>query len=280
MTIQFVLPITKSNNTKNLVFSILIDEQPLKLITITRRIRKRGKSITPQAVRKAVLQLVEEEIILKEGVEYSINKEWIANTKERIDALYLELQSKREKPVSETINGELSLFVFDSVKKMIRFWQNLIYEIYKVERKTNINVYQGAHLWESLLFAETEKDAVTEMIKRGIKSYALIMSKTPLDYAVARFYRGMGVQVKNKESKDHNRAYYVGTYGELVFQTKIPKKIAKELDDFFNKTKKLEDLDLNKLSEIVNQKAEVKVTLIKDLDLAKQINERIIKLTS
>ncbi len=48
------------------------------------------------------------------------------------------------------------------------------------------------------------------------------------------------------------------------------------MDAFFKKTKSIEDLDLTKLSDIVDKKVKVKLTVIKNLEMAKQINNSII----
>ena len=77
-------------------------------------------------------------------------------------------------------------------------------------------------------------------------------------------------------SSSFDRAYYVGTYGDLVVQTRYSDKIVNLLDQFFKKSKTLKDLDLIKLSEIVNKKIPVKLTVIKNLEMAKQINKSII----
>ncbi len=82
MTLQLTLPLGKNTDVKSLVFTILTKEYPLKLIELTNYIRKRyGKSVTFQAVRKAVLGLMEEEVLQQESYGYSISKEWVKNSK-------------------------------------------------------------------------------------------------------------------------------------------------------------------------------------------------------
>ena len=63
MVIKLTLPLNKEDTVKDIVFTILTKEYPLKIIEITNIIRKRyGKSLTFQAVRKALLELIEENI--------------------------------------------------------------------------------------------------------------------------------------------------------------------------------------------------------------------------
>ena len=85
MSLEITIPFGKldgKDNVKNLVFSILTKEYPLKIIDLTNFIRKRyGKSVTFQAVRKALIQLVSDGVLIKEGTSFQINKNWVFESK-------------------------------------------------------------------------------------------------------------------------------------------------------------------------------------------------------
>ena len=80
----------------------------------------------------------------------------------------------------------------------------------------------------------------------------------------------------NPSSSSFDKTYYVGTYGETLVQVHYPPEIVEKLEKFFKKNKTIDDLDLHELSEIVNKKQEIKLTVIKNLSMAKQINKSII----
>lgn len=116
-----------------------------------------------------------------------------------------------------------------------------------------------------------------QLKKKNIKSYTLLTSNTPLDKNMASFYRKIVVKVTViKSSSQFDRSYYVGTYGDLVVQTQYPVELVNELDAFFKRNKKLEDFGLKDLSNIVNKKVQVKLSVIKNLAMAKQINQSIL----
>jgi len=99
MAVNITLPFGKEDSVKNLVFSILTKEYPLKIIELTTFIRKRyGKSVTFQAVRKAILELVDEEILIKKSNEFLISKQWVKNSKIVPDELYEELTREKITP--------------------------------------------------------------------------------------------------------------------------------------------------------------------------------------
>ncbi|MBM3233580.1 hypothetical protein FJZ19_00630 [Candidatus Pacearchaeota archaeon] len=280
MSLEIVLPMGNKGDVKDLVFTILTKEYPLKLIQLTNFIRKRyGKSVTFQAVRKAVLQLVSENILLHTKHGFFINKEWVKETKQTIDRLYEDINQEKVKTSSESIEGKISVFTFNSLNKMMKFWQDIISKWYADFRKGSprINCYQAAHVWEGLLHLDRERELMGKLKKKGIVSYILSTGNTVLDKNIQKFYKKIGIKmVVNPSSSSFDKSYYVGTYGELVVQTQYPNEIVKELDLFFKKNRNLTNLDLSELSEIVNKKREVKLTVIKNLAMAKQINNSIL----
>ena len=281
MALRITLPFGKEDNVKNLVFSILTKEYPLKIIDLTNFIHKRyGKSVTFQAVRKAILQLVEEGVLLNQQSQFSINKEWVIDSKKQLDSLCEELTKDKVTPRSiDSIKGEISVFTFDSVNKMMKFWEDIVddwFENFK-ESDSNINCWQGAHGWEGLLHPDRERTLMGKLKKKGIKSYVLSIGNTPLDRYVWKFYRKIGIKVAfNPSSSSFDKTYYVGTYGETLVQVHYPPEIVEKLEHFFKKNKTIDDLDLHELSEIVNRKQEIKLTVIKNLSMARQINKSII----
>lgn len=281
MGIEIVLPFGDKKSVKNIVFSILSHEYPLKLIDLTNHIRKRyGRSVTFQAVRKAVLELVSSDVLIQNNKEFQINVEWVRKSKQTIDSLYEELTNKKQKTLSvDSIGSEISVFSFESLNDLMKFWQELIDHWFSKFKKTDYpyNCYQAGHIWEVLLHLQMEEKIMHQMEKKGIKSFAVINSNTILDKNIAKFYNKIGVKTTiNNTNIIFDKAYYVGTYGDLIIQTSYPKQLVHLLDNFFKKNTTLENLDISELSAIVNKKNKMKLTVIKNLEMAKQINKTIL----
>jgi len=282
MVLKFTLPLGEKNSVKDLVFTILTYEYPLKIIQLTNLIRKRyGKNVTFQAVRKAILELVKEGVFEKKDRGFLINRNWIKESKKTIDELYQRIYLEKIQPKKiDSIGGEISIFSFNSLNEMMKFWQDLIDDWNKRFKKGDfkINCFQGCHGWEGLLHPDIEKKLMEQLKNKGIKSYALFTSNTPLDKLLMNFYKNIGVKTLiSKSSSQFNKSYYVATYGELVVETQYPGELVKKLDEFFKKNKKLKELNLKELSDIVNEKIEIKLSVTKNLEIAKKINQSIIE---
>ncbi len=279
MAIRFTLPTGGSGDIKDLVFSILADEHPLKLIELTNLIKRRyGRPVTFQGVRKAVLQLVEEGVLERRGNEFEISRAWVQESKRFLDGLYLKLVEKKGAATRrrhDSLGGDVSVFTFGSVNEMMRAWEDISDGWYRGFRKGEygVNCYQAAHSWEVLLHPDIETKLMGGAVRRGVRAYILCTENTPLDRSLARFHERLGVRfVINPSLSSFDKSYYVGTYGPLIIQAKYPAKIVKRLDAFFRKSKDIDGLDLAELSGIANAKAEVKMTVIRNLEMAKQIN--------
>jgi len=281
MTLEITLPFGNKQGVKDIVFSILTKEYPLRIIDLMNFIRKRyNKSVTFQAVRKAVLQLVTGGVLIQKDNKFLINKEWVLDGKKLLNDIYEDLTKEKSTPKSiDSIKGEVSVFKFDSLNEMMKFWESIIDDWFSKFKKGDprVNCYQAAHAWEALLHPDREKKLMEQLKKKGIISYTLSTGNTPLDKNIRKFYKNLGVKmVIDASISSFDKSYYVGTYGQIIVQTQYPKEIVEALDKFFKKNKTIKDLDLGELSDIVNQKAIIKLTVIKNLEMAKQISKSIL----
>ncbi|MFH1915669.1 MAG: hypothetical protein ABIJ21_00240 [Nanoarchaeota archaeon] len=283
MAISTTLPFGREDNLKNLVFTILTKEYPLKIIHLTNYIRKRyGRTVTFQAVRKAVLELKEEGVLTQEDHMFCINASWILEAKTSLDKIYADLKKPVSKPKDEeSIGGEVSVFTFQSLNELMRFWQELIDDWYRQlppkPKGKIINCYQAAHAWEALLHLDKEKEVMGKLKKKGVHSIILCTSNTPLDRNIRNFYKKIKISLHiSPSSASFDKGFYVGTYGDLIIQTQYPETIVKQLDLFFKRNDSLENLDLHELSEIVNMRIAMKLTVIKNKAMAEQMNKSIL----
>lgn len=281
MALRTSLPFGKKEGVKDLVFTILSKEFPLRIIQLTNFIKKRyGKSVTFQAVRKAVLELTSEGVLTKREDKFSINQKWVLETKTMLSELFDDLNKNLTTPKDvHSVSEEVSVFTFHSLNELMKFWQDLIDDWFANFKRGDyhINCYQAAHAWEGLLHLDKEKELMGQLKKKGILSYILSKGNTPLDRNIRKFYKSVGIKVSiNSSMSSFDKSYYVGTYGDLVVQTQYPEEIVKDLDCFFRKNKTIKDFDLKELSDIVNRKVAIKLTVIKNLAMVKQINNSII----
>lgn len=280
LTRSIPLPYFEASSVRGIIFEILRNEYPLKLIDLANILRRRyGKTISYQAVRKAVHSLIEEGVAEREGHTYRLSKSWAHDCKKMMDALVLDLSGKPKRDKKE-IDENIRVYTFESINEMMHFWQDLIHDWYMhfKEGDMNINCYQGAHIWEGILHLDKEAQVMGQLKKKGIISYAVCTGSTPLDMKSIKLYEDLGLKIHTVPSHtSFDRSHYIGTYGDLIVEATYPKEVVAALDEFYHENTSMDKLDLKQLRDIVNMNAPLKLTVIKNKKMAEHVNASIME---
>lgn len=279
MSLQLTLPFGNQKNLKNLVFTILTKEYPLKLIELHNTIKRRyGRSVTYQAVRKAALELLREGVLEEQQHSYSIRKNWVIDAKQTLERIEQELRRGPRKHSASSETGELTVYEFPTLNALMGFWQENIDQWLR-ERKKGVpgtNYYQAPHAWEALVHPKEEEEVMRAVTKSRIETVTIITNTTPLDYAIKEFYKGIGVDTTIREpASSFDKGYYVGTYDDLIISTTLPDELVKEIDAFFHQNTDITKLRIDKLTAITKQKILCKLTIVKNAQMANHVNASI-----
>ena len=118
------MPLSKQNkSTKDAVISVLAEKWPLTAKEIYNRVKRESNTtVSYQAIHKLLNQLIEEKIIVKEGMGYLLNKDWIKNLKNfssSLEELYLKnfganalKELEEHGTINITVNGILETAKF------------------------------------------------------------------------------------------------------------------------------------------------------------------------
>ncbi len=276
MTLEIVLPETGKNlTTKDAVFSILAEGETKTLTQLQREMkRKYKKSVSFQAVLKAVHALHTAKVIHKERKFYSLNKDWIFETRRYLDHLYTN-HFKVTQPVKKVeMSKDITVYTVSNLLELDRLWNDLLTTWAKQEIQNKVNVCKGKHAWWLLPRLQEEDILHDFMIKQEIRTYNLFTSNTSLDRQALKYYQSKGEHAKIKKEKDNS---YFSAFGTFLLKFDIPQKTAKELQKIYEDTQKLEDLDLKKAADLFKQEESIEVMVIKDETLSRNLQEEIIK---
>ncbi len=267
----------KEKTTKDLVFSILVEESPKTLTQLHREIKKRyGISVSFQAVIKAINSLLSHDIIIKEARLYSLNKDWIFETRNFFDKIYSE-QFKVNRPMKKIELGkDVTIYTVHNLLELDKLWNDLLTNWAKHEAKDKRNVWKGRHCWWLIPRLQEEDILHDFLLKQNIKTYNLVFNKTLLDKLSLRYYANKGEYIKSIK-KDKSLNVDLSAFGEYILKCEIPQDIYNKLEKIYQKTKKIQDLNLKEVLDIFKENSEIEVTLIKDKFLADKIKEDIIK---
>ncbi len=282
MPVTFTLPLfeQKPSTVKDMVFSILMTDYPLSLIELLNHTKSRyGVSVTFQAVRDAVLQLIGAKVLLKEGKHYSINREWILEAHKFVDSLEKTYFKKTDSIKNKIeVGPNMSVYTFPNLLTMDRVWNDLITDNYASNpEQPRVMTFEAMHFWWVIVSLSQETALMRETTGRGVKHYYICYGNTPLDTWAVKHYNEMGVKsVMLPIPKDFVVGNNVGAYGDVIMQTMYSPKTAEKLTSFFRRYKRIEDIKLAELIDIVNEKTDEQLSVIKDPLLAKTMRERVL----
>lgn len=279
MTLELVIPEAegKEQSVKDCVFTILAEGEPKTLTQLQRELKRRyKKSVSFQAILKAVRALLASRVLAKEGKLYTLNKDWIFETRRYLDRLYTE-HFKVAKPLKKVEMGaDVTVYTVSNLLELDRLWNDLLVTWAKHAQENKVNVWKGSHCFWLLPRLQEEDILHDLMLQQGVTTYNLLTSNTPLDKQAAKYYVGKGAHVKIKKQRNKEDRH-LAAFGPYVLRFVIPQNIAKELEKLYEKTKKPDDLDLKKAADVFKEQVPIEVTLIKDETLAGQVLREIMR---
>jgi hypothetical protein len=279
MTLEIVIPEsnTKDRNSKDLIFSILIDSDPKTLTQLHREVKRRyGVSVTFQAVIKAVNSLLSRDVIKKDNKTYSLNQDWVFQSKNFFDDLY-RIQFNIKKPEKRIELGkDVTIYTLNNLLELDRLWYELLMNWSKNEKRDKRCIWHGRHAWWLIPRLQEEDQLHDFMKKHNIVTYDLWTQNTNLDKIAAKYYskkiKGAKIMTSIKLENDA----HLCAFGDNVIKFEIPKVISDKLENIYKITKKLENLDLKTTIDIFKQTTKIEFIVIKDQLIADKIKDDII----
>ncbi len=262
--------IFEHRNQKQLIFELLTTGHELTAKNIHHKLKKKyAIGFTYQSTFKALSQMVEKDILLKKGLQYELNTQWI---KQQLKAFEKILKKEESNKSRVTYNSEgLKVVSCQSLKELDNLFQKEIIKLNK-RLKQKATFWKTPHCWWLQGYPLEEKQVVASYEEQKLLGYALITRKTNLDIDAKRYYESEKFgRIKLIEKKEDNEVVQV--IGDYVFICELPEKVLKELDKYYMLPK--EKRELKKILKIISQKASFDLKVIKNKNFAKMYIQQI-----
>ena len=281
MPVSFTLPLVenRSVSVKDMVFTILMTEYPLSLIQLLNSIKKHyARSVSFQSVRKAVLQLVEEKVLVRDNKKFLINSSYILSVVKFGSMLKKNYFGKSSAIPKVDIGQNIAVYTFFNLLDLDSVWNDLIRDHFASEKPPKRITFEAVHFWFVLVTLAQETELMKDLIKNKVNLNYLCYGNTLLDKWAVNHYNNIGVACKTlSREKDFVPGHNIGVYGNLIMHTTHPNSITKKMNAFFKKYKRIEDVKLSEITDIVKEKVEIKLTVINDPLLAKTVSDNVVR---
>lgn len=279
MVLEVVIPeqSNKESTTKDMIFSILVEDKAKTLTQLHREIKIKYKvSVSFQAVMKAVNLLLEKKVLIRKERAYSLNKDWIFEIRNFFDNLYTEYFKVRKPMKKIEMGKEITLYTVNNLLELDKLWNDLLTNWAKSETKDRRNCWKGRHAWWLVPRLQEEDILHDFMIQHGIKTYNVLTENTSLDLIATKYYSKKNEFAKIKTRLNTKTDQHIASFGDNLIKFEIPQQLSIRLEKIYQKTKKIENLDVKDVIDLFKENFEIELTLIKDRMLADKIKEEII----
>lgn len=265
------LPFLKSKkDTRALVIDVLTKKWPLSAKEIYKQTSNEA-NITYQAVHKALKQLEDEKLVVKNDSVYELNNEWVAQLKELADDINQRKLRGMPKSVTDLNEGESRTITFDSVFVEPFYW--MLKESLKIRsnEKVKATVSQQKRIWPLTIISEKENAMFRKLYSKG-DHCIIAKSNRFLDHYLKKMWENFGVKCKLGIPCAENCDIQV--LEDYVFQIYLPKKIdlgSEILWTLCEKTKIAPIPQINKM--ILESKLKTKFIVSKNKELAEMIRK-------
>jgi hypothetical protein len=166
---------------------------------------------------------------------------------------------------------------FTDLLKMNDFWSHILLILVQ-QSKNKVLLGYNPHPWFHLAQTKQEKQYIQALERTNSKLYLIIGGDTCLDKWTEKFWNKKIVSHSFAQSDFHDeRATYLNVVDDYIVTIKIDPKTAHAIDDIYANTKFMDDLDLQSVLRIFQQKTKCSVWLEKNPDKAKKIKTKFKK---
>lgn len=231
--------------------------------------------VSLQNLYRTVGQMLEKQILVKEGMKLSLNFVWITHQMtfvEKLRQTYLQPQTSSDLPEKDDDRHE---FTADSLVGLDPVWKDLLARIASSMPKNGLYEY-ASHPYYYLGKRETESRFYQGLIQRGIPCYTIHGNDSFLDTYGNKLVMMEGVQSITKANTEFpSEGYIVSIYGDLIVECVFPPVIAKHFAAFFHTIHTIDQFDPELFSSIFNMKARCKLTVRKSKKDAQKLSVKI-----
>lgn len=280
MPLPITLPLVEKPKTvKDKAFIILSGKFPLSLMELTNEIKKQFTlEVSFQSVRKAVLQLVDEGVLLKEGKKFSLNRGWILSLIKFGNLLQRQYFTVQKEKAKIEVGPNMTIYTLPSLVDLDYVWNGVIKQALADPKAPKVITFKAVHFWFLIATLAQETKLMKEMLKKGIKLYYICYGNTALDKWTVEMYNNIGVKaVIQPKPKDFANGLNIGTYGNLLVQSQHPPRIAKKLAQLFHKCQRPEDASLAQITDVVTERADIQLQVLDDPLVSATVREDIKK---
>jgi hypothetical protein len=272
----------KEKRIKDILIDILSFEWPLSLSQLHNRVSKNYNCSTScQATYKAICELLNEEVLVKQDKNYSMNMKWVDRLKDFANHIESNYHSENKVPLIDGIlkaktENNVTVLTFNSTLEMDKMWMDIKKQYYKnLAIEGDISIWEGSHCWWLLTYPESEYAELEKIKEKKAKHFFINHNNTVLDKSAKKFYTSAGIPFKIKNEPVECD---IGVFGDTIMQVYLPKEIRDKIDEVYKKSDSPSEVNIpDFIKNVLNKKVTIQLVLTKNKEIAEQLKQKVVR---
>ncbi len=256
--------ISSSKTTKEIIIDVLSKEWPLSARKIYSVITKNHNlSISYQATHKALKELLQQNVIVKNQNNYQLHSDWINKLNEFGQRLKNEYESNNKEIKS------VQKFIFKAPVDFIKFHFDFLEKLIETDGKVDFVFFCRHMILSPPLAISGEEYNKLKNLSKKFNWIIVCGSATNFDKWASRYWKQLGVKVKLGVEIPTNSMLIVNN--DYVIDVRISKRSREEWDKLVNTNK---DFDIKSMTEVLlSERSKMIVLITKDKELADMLKD-------
>ncbi|HBH46787.1 MAG: hypothetical protein A2445_02425 [Candidatus Jacksonbacteria bacterium RIFOXYC2_FULL_44_29] len=240
---------------------------------------KYKKTLTPQGWYKALKKLLQNGVIIKQKMIYSLNTSWVADALRWSQTLKQNYIEPCKTAVIKLPNREKEkiTYRFSSLLALNSFWAHALVYIGAQYPKNNTVYGYNPHFWFYLAHDAIEAQYNRSMGQMNAKTYLIIGSQTFLDTWNERFFPNHVRHWCSPKSLYPDETHYLNYVAGFFLDIKIDQKMAEYLHQLYANTKSLQDINQLALIDLFQKKAPCTLSISKNQRRGEAFKRKIMR---
>jgi hypothetical protein len=264
--------INERKNLAHYIIQSLASQQLLEVADLRKKVLDvSGKHYSVQGLYKELRKLQEEGVLFKLKNKYSLRFPWVFDFISLADKLSETYTQQPQFPLILPEINKKEIWHFSSLLKMNDFWSHILLILIQ-QSKHKVLLGWNPHPWFHLVQTKQEEQYIKALKLARSKLYLIVGGRSLLDKWTEKFWDKETVRYSFGKSDFHNeRSTYFNVIDEYVVTVKLQPKTAQAIDTIYENTKSMDDLNINSILLIFNQKTKCSIWLEKNPQKAKKI---------
>lgn len=259
-------------NLEQFIITSLASQQSLAANDLLKKaMALSGKTYSIQGIYKEINTLQKEGAVVKLRNKYSLRLPWVFDFISLADKMS---EAYIERPLIPFILPELNkkeIWHFSNLLKMNDFWGHILLMLTQ-QSKHKIILGWNPHPWFHLVQTKQEAQYIKALKLAHTKLYLIVGGNSLLDKWTEKFWDKEAVRFSYGISEFQNqRSAYLNIIDDYVLTVKLEPKTAQAIDTVYQNTKSMNDLNLQSILSIFNQKTKCTIWLEKNPKKAKKL---------